>query len=101
MYWIHEAPHDFCRHTRYSLERLTSNAGLDVVELHELGDALDVLADISAKLALGVPILGRPIASCIQALASFGRRITPKWPPRRRTARAFPLGYSLIAKKPG
>lgn len=101
MYRVHEAPHDYHRHTRYSLERLAVEAGFEVVELRELGGAIDVLADILAKLLATVPGMGTLLARWVQGMAvgfastSAGRKA------RAASSASFPLGHLLVARVPG
>ena len=100
MYMIHEIPHDFYRHTRFSIERLTTLAGLRVMELDEIGGGLDVLVDMLAKYASGVPLIGTPLSIGLQkaAILMSGTRM---WKRQRNTsASRFPLGYFLVARKP-
>lgn len=99
LYMLHEVPHDFLRHTRYSLERLSSIAGLQVHELDELGGMMHVLADLVGKAISVLPGVGGPIAIAVQEFTAwlankpFGRRIT------HETSQRFPLGYFLVACK--
>ena len=76
MYWIHEAPHDYHRYTEYGLRKYCELAGLEVVECEPYGDANDVLLDMTAKTGFG---------GLTQAIMNQHR---------------FPLGYTLIARKP-
>jgi SAM-dependent methyltransferase len=100
LYRIHEAPHDFHRHTRFSLERLAATSGLEVVALQELGGALDVTVDLAGKLVEQVPVVGGLLAAGLQRTAvrlgssRLWRTI------RRLTAPTFPLGYFMVARKP-
>lgn len=97
LYWIHEAPYDYCRHTRFSLERLAMANDFDVVELHELGGGLDVAIDIVSKCMLALPALGRPLAFLLQDAARRTRnwRI-PRWL-RGASSSRLPLAYGLVA----
>ncbi len=99
-YWIHEAPHDYFRYTEFGLRRLAELAGLRVVELEALGGGRQVLADVLAKSIVRFP-LGRLAARFVQWLAA-----RPRWTARGRrraakSARRFPLGYFMVAEKPG
>lgn len=95
MYWIHEAPHDYHRYTRYSLEYMLHKAGLRCVSLEAYGGAPEVLSDILTK-GLGA---FRPMATIsyhlLNGLLAFG-------PVRRMSAKSgavMPLGYALVAEK--
>jgi SAM-dependent methyltransferase len=94
LYWIHEAPHDHFRYTRFALAALCEQSGLEVVSLSEYGGPLAVVLDVVGKL---VPT--SPLAAGFQALA---RRFV-RSPPGRQLDRArsaeFPLGYCLVARK--
>jgi SAM-dependent methyltransferase len=100
MYMIHEIPHDFYRHTRFSIERLTALAGLQVVELDEIGGGLDVLVDILAKYTSGVPLIGNPFSIGLQKVAVLMSESKVWECQRRSSASRFPLGYFLVARKP-
>lgn len=100
LYRVHEAPHDYLRHTRYSLESLAVAAGLEIVELREIGSVTDVLADTMAKLLATLPVVGPFLARLVQTLAlhlggtRVGARLT------RVTGPTFPLAHFLVARRP-
>lgn len=99
MYMIHEIPHDYYRHTRYSLERLVELAGLKTVQLEEIGGGGDVLVDMLAKYTSSVPYIGTPVAIAMQKVAT-AMSGTSIWSRQRKaSASRFPLGYFLVAKK--
>lgn len=56
----HEVPHDYWRFTRYGLEALARNAGLEVVELTPLGELWSTLGQM-ACLELDRSRLGRAL----------------------------------------
>jgi SAM-dependent methyltransferase len=96
LYGLHEVPHDFHRYTEYKLAGFCRDQGLDVVDLRPYGGAFEVLADVWARL------IGRS-----RALSAIHLLLARAWsasPPgraiRRATERKFPLGYSLVARKP-
>lgn len=99
LYMLHEVPHDYYRHTRYSLERLTRLGGMEVLELAEIGGLQDVFCDLVSKTLGGIPAIGRPLAGLLQSMSTrlssgrFWRRLT------YATAARFPLGYFLVAHK--
>ncbi|MGY0575775.1 class I SAM-dependent methyltransferase [Bradyrhizobium sp. RDM12] len=70
-YWVHEAPHDYFRWSRYAIEELAERAGLHVVERLSCGGPKEVLADVAFKILLRVSIkavsfvdmIARPILS--------------------------------------
>lgn len=97
LYRVHEAPHDYLRHTRYSLIRLAEGSGFEVLEIEELGSALHVLLDIVAKLAAEVPLVGARISSSVQAVGARFARTRLGSRLRARTAGSFPLAHMLVA----
>lgn len=101
LYPVHEAPHDYLRHTRFSLARLAEEAGLEVVAVEEVGGAVEVLADIVGKLLGRVPGVGARLAAAVQGLAvrlRHGRLLSRA---RRLSSPYFPLAHGLVARKPG
>ena len=97
-YSIHEEPYDFYRYTEFALRRFAETAGFTVAELTAVGGAVDVLADVIAKLLVGARLssLGAGVQSLAGAFgkSGIGKRV------RARTAKRFPLGYFMIARKP-
>ena len=99
-YYLHETPHDYYRYTEYALRRFAERAGLQVLVLQPLGGSPEVIADLLAKHFAQVPLIGGPMAAVVQSAAAlfgrtrFGRRLSEK------SARAFPLGYFLVVRKP-
>lgn len=99
LYWIHEEPFDFQRITEHGLRRLLSDASLNVVAMDRLGGALEVVADILAKLCAYSRVL-RPISLPFQRVmllllsSSLGDRV------RRKSSPKFPLSYGVVAVKP-
>jgi hypothetical protein len=100
-YWLHEQPYDYYRYTQFALKRFIERSGMRLLQLQETGGSPEVLADVFAKNAIHLPVIGTPIAMLTQwAVSTFthtslGRRISVA------TGRLFPLGYFLIAEKVG
>jgi SAM-dependent methyltransferase len=94
LYWIHEAPHDNHRLTRYMLTRLCEANNLTVLSLEEYGGPLAVLLDIAGK---NVP--GNLSARLFQWCARWVLRSGPGRKIDGRRKRTFPLGYCLVAQK--
>ncbi|OJY63379.1 MAG: hypothetical protein BGP12_10010 [Rhodospirillales bacterium 70-18] len=98
-YWLHEQPHDYYRYTRFALQRFVQNSDMKMIELKEVGGAPEILADITSKMLMGIPLVGAGAAAILQGLTlwfvrtGIGRRIS------RRTARGFPFGYFMVAEK--
>lgn len=96
-YQVHEPPHDYFRYTRFALQHLCERAGLTVVELQPYGGYPDVLLDLFNK---GLAKLG-PICHAFLAATAFSvhNPWMRRW--RKNTAERFPLGYCVVAQKPG
>jgi SAM-dependent methyltransferase len=96
-YWVHEEPHDYFRYTEFALRRLVERAGLRVLVLEPIGGRREVLADLVAKGLSPLPWIGEALAAAVQALAAgLPRRARPAG-----RVEHFPLGYFLVAEKPG
>jgi SAM-dependent methyltransferase len=105
LYWIHEEPHDYYRYTEFALRHLCKESGLKVSSVEPYGGAPEILFDTLAKTLsygrLGTMAVGRWMAGGTTLLgqacgaSAVWRRVS------RATARSFPLGYCLIAIKPG
>ncbi len=98
-YWLHELPHDYFRYTKYALAAMADESGFEVVKLEPLGGVPEILTDILSKILVGVPIIGKITAKAMQTStglfikSGLGKKIS------RKTAKKFPFGYVLIAKK--
>ena len=99
-YWLHEDPHDYFRYTEYALRRFVDESGLRLLFLERTGGAADILADVMAKNAATVPVVGRPASAAIQSVAGWFGRTRPGARLRHRSSRRFPLGYFLVAERP-
>jgi len=98
-YPLHEAPYDFYRYTEFALRRFMEMSGMKVVQLEPLGGALEIISDILSKNIMRAPIVGRPIAMCLQAMSwwfvnsRLGKKLA------RKTSAQFPLGYFVVAER--
>jgi SAM-dependent methyltransferase len=99
LYRVHEAPHDFLRHTRYSLERLAEVNGLEVVALTEVGGVVEVLGDLWVKLLEQVPLAGRLLAAGSTVVISWFGTTSLGRLARRLTCQTFPLAHFLVARR--
>jgi SAM-dependent methyltransferase len=99
-YWLHAHPHDYYRYTRFALERFAQINGLALVMLVPLGGLADVLADLLAKLFEKVPLIGGPSALALQAVTSALGRTALGARAAQVSARHFPLGYFMVARRP-
>jgi SAM-dependent methyltransferase len=96
LYWIHEAPHDYYRHTRFSLERLVAGAGMSLQTLVQLGGAMETLADMIGKVLPRLHADGAVWGRALQELAwqrHEGERTLGV------EEDGFPLAYGLVAVK--
>jgi SAM-dependent methyltransferase len=63
--WIHEAPHDYYRYTRYGLQSLCEEAGLGVIDVRPTGGLISFLAhplSLGLLCSLGaLPLLRWPV----------------------------------------
>ncbi|MFT3885232.1 MAG: class I SAM-dependent methyltransferase [Flavobacteriales bacterium] len=98
-YRLHEQPFDFYRYTRFALTSMAEDAGFTVVSLTAVGGVPEILADLVAKMAVHVPLIGRPMAAFVQTFTAWlvgsglGRKFS------RRTSDDFPLGYAVVLRK--
>ncbi|MEZ7206928.1 class I SAM-dependent methyltransferase [Pseudoalteromonas sp. DY56-GL79] len=99
MYWLHEQPHDYYRYTRFAIERMASEAGLEVVVLNEVGGALEVAADVLSKFFNKLPILGKPVCWLIQSAAIALARTRLGQKIMQRTQSVMPMGYFTVLRK--
>jgi SAM-dependent methyltransferase len=101
LYWLHEEPHDYYRYTEFALRRFVANSGLDVVVLRPIGGTPEVLGDLLAKHFARVRLVGSALAGFVQrGVLAFGRTKLGRGM-SRKTGVKVPLGYFLVAVKPG
>ncbi|MHC4549467.1 MAG: methyltransferase domain-containing protein [Planctomycetota bacterium] len=95
LYRLHEEPHDYYRYTEHALRRFCDEAGLDVVVLEPYGGLPEVFGDLVNKSVVFSRIVAGGLLRLARALTALGpvRRIS------RRSARTFPLGYGLVARR--
>src|SRR5260370_1024326 len=100
-YWLHEEPYDYYRYTKYALRRFAEATGFDIILIKELGGAPEIVVDILSKFISRLGPIGAWTAVVLQAAC---RRLvaSPLWTRvSERTAKQFPLGYFLIARRLG
>jgi SAM-dependent methyltransferase len=97
-YWIHDAPYDYYRYTRFALERFAQQSGMQVIELVPLGGWIEVMGDLWCKLLVYARMSFLAVVIHRATIAfhrtSLGRRLA------LRSGKVLPLGYGLIARKP-
>jgi SAM-dependent methyltransferase len=97
MYGIHERPHDYHRYTRFKLEQIARKNGLEVVQVSEIGGALDVWSDLSAKIC---HFIWPPLA-----VFPYSLWLCMKWIPlvrrlNQKTEWKYPLAYVAVFHQP-
>jgi SAM-dependent methyltransferase len=99
-YWLHETPYDYYRYTEFALRRFMERSGMRLLQLHAIGGAPEIMADILAKNVIRLPVLGAPAAMFSQWAVSICRRTSIGRRISNATAESFPFGYFLVAEKP-
>ena len=98
-YWIHEAPHDYYRYTKFALARHAEDAGLSVISTEAIGGLPHVMTDILCK-AMQQRRVTRPLTGLIYR----AMRLAAKMPSMQRfstaSAEQFPLAYVTVVIKP-
>lgn len=98
-YPIHEEPFDFYRYTRFALDRMCREVGLEVVEISPVGGLPEIFIDLVSKIFQQLPYLGRGLASFVQSTGALLLKSRLGKYASARTAERFPLGYALVAVK--
>ena len=98
---IHEEPFDFYRFTRFSLARMCTAVGLEILDISPMGGVPEILTDITSKLLQHLPLVGQGLAALVQATGAWLTKFGPGRYVSARTAERFPLGYTLVAVKQG
>lgn len=89
-YWVHEAPYDYFRYTRFALLDFCQANGLTVEELMPYGGYLDIIFDLLNKKIFK----NRLLSSLFQPIARGCRQLFPYTPQENEK---FPLGYYVVA----
>ena len=100
-YWLHEAPRDFYRFTRYGLVELLENqAGFQIHSLRPIGGTLDFAIDFISKVCYGFllscPLLGHQLAR--RTVVVF-QRIYMLVRNSHAKSERFAFGHIVIARK--
>jgi SAM-dependent methyltransferase len=96
LYWIHEAPHDYHRYTRFALEKLAHDAGLAVISIVPYAGAPEVLSDIATKAARRFPFVTR----CLYWVTRLFLALPPVKMFSTASRETMPMGYVLVTQKP-
>lgn len=95
LYWVHEAPHDHHRYTRFALDHHLRAAGLIPETIQPYGGYPDLLIDLVSKQCLRRDWMAGPALALLEPLVRLG-------PYRRwsaRSAETYPLGYVFVATR--
>jgi SAM-dependent methyltransferase len=98
-YPLHEEPHDYFRYTEFALRRFLGLAQLEVELIESIGGPIEIVADISSKLACAIPLIGSVLAETIQGFAAATNKLPLLRGTFTRLAAKFPLGYVIVARK--
>ena len=100
-YSVHAHPHDFYRYTNFALERFVRLNALELTHLEAFGGIVEIMADLVGKALSKLRMIGPPLSMLVQAAAlGFGRtRLGARV--LRVSSRHFPLGYFMVARRPG
>jgi len=100
MYWVHDAPYDYHRYTRFMLSEYCNRNQLNVLSVEEYGGLPEILYDLVYKgyIFYNLP-LRKAFLYCWKVLGTFlyRRSFVKRWSARSRET--FPLGYVLVAQK--
>ncbi len=98
-YWLHETPHDYYRYTEFALRRFAERHGFEVLVLEATGGTPEILADIANKRLRSKTLIGPPLANLFQWLTRLYLRTSSGRKRSRKTSKAFPFGYFMVAQK--
>jgi len=99
LYWIHEQPYDFYRYTKFALLRMAEEAGFRVCVMRAVGGGLEVFADLTAKSAAVIPLIGGIIGWIVQRIVwQFSRTRVGKTI-LSKSSNLIPLGYFCVFQK--
>ena len=97
-YWIHEAPHDYCRYTKFYFERKSEEFGFEILQLEAIGGLNDILVDLFTKTMASIPLVGKPSSRLFYLLFSL-LSTSYIWKKMSKiSSKKFPLGYVLVLK---
>jgi SAM-dependent methyltransferase len=97
--YLHNEPYDFWRFTKYSLARLSQDAGLEVIEIRETGGLISFLSYIFQTIFLGltyrIPLFGK-VAFWINYVFQKIALLLDRYIGMKKI---LPLDYILVVKK--
>jgi SAM-dependent methyltransferase len=98
---LHDLPHDYFRFTEYGLRYLLEQAGLEVVSIQTKGGLFTFLAHQLSTLLVAVAWSLPPLKAPLLTLNRFFLVLGAFYADRiLRTAKTFPQGYIVVARKP-
>jgi SAM-dependent methyltransferase len=100
-YSVHAHPHDYYRYTNFALERFVEASGLKLVYLVPVGGVVEIFGDLIAKVLSKGGRIGEPLAAFVQTVVLRFGRSRPGARVMSVSSRHFPLGYFMIAQRPG
>lgn len=103
MWWVHEAPHDYFRYTRYGLEYMFEKAGFNAIQIYPQTSFWTTwilkFNYQSVRLITGPWPLRKLVAIFMHAIWAIDQRLAPwldkHWPCEEET-----VGYFVVALKP-
>lgn len=102
MWWVHEAPYDYYRYTRYGLQYMFEKAGFNDVQVHvQTGFWTMWTMKFNyqlARLIRGPLPIRKGIALLLRGIWAIDQRIAP-WLDKYWQCEAETAGYYVVAKK--
>ncbi len=98
-YKIHEMPHDYYRYTEFALRRFAENSGFSIVLLKSMGGIPEIMTDLSAKMIVNLPLLGKVSAKAIQKFCQLLLKTKVVNRLSKKTSVHYPVGYFMVAEK--
>ena len=98
-YKLHETPHDYFRYTRFALLKFAEDSNFEVIVLEEIGGLPEVLTDLSSKLMVNIPVVGKLVSRIIQATSRIVMKTSLAKKLSAKTRQHYPLGYFMVLQK--
>lgn len=102
MWWVHEAPYDYFRYTRYGLQYMFEKAGFQNVEIFPQ-TGFWVMWTLkfnyqTARLVRGPWFIRKPIGLLLRGMWAINQRVAP-WLDKYWKCEGETTGYYVVAKK--
>lgn len=102
MWWVHEAPNDYFRYTKYGLEHMLHKAGFDNIEIYpQSGFWVMWVVKFnyqSRRLIRGPWLMRKLISGLLRGIWAIDQRIAP-WLDRFWKCEGETIGYFVVAEK--